>query len=139
MNTTQVKENCIVHVRQDSDTDLEHLFNSVLNKDGQQQAQPSVPLRMRNLPPSFFQPAIVGGAPQHIRTRSLPASLGQMVSQQEQTTPQQQQPNFMVPNHQRKHSHDALEQTNGAVPPNSALPPGWESRTTALGQKYYVK
>lgn len=132
VNTTQVKGNCVLHVRQDSDTDLEHLFNSVLNKDAPQ----SIPLRMRNLPPSFFQPYPGGGGgiaqvatPSHIRTRSLPANIGQIAS--EPNSLQQPPPNFN-PLHQRKHSHDALD-------PNGAYPPGWEPRTTALGQKYFVK
>lgn len=45
----------IVHVRGDSETDLEALFNAVMNPKSTI-VPPSVPMRMRNLPDSFFKP-----------------------------------------------------------------------------------
>lgn len=44
----------IVHVRGDSETDLEALFNAVMNPKSS--VPPSVPMRMRKLPDSFFKP-----------------------------------------------------------------------------------
>jgi len=127
-NTTQMKENCVLHVRQDSDTDLELLFNSVMNKDGPR----SLPYRMRNLPRSFFQPppSTTNQGFGHMRAHSEPANIGQIAQPAEHGLNPQQNSNFLVPAHQRKHSYDALEA--------EALPPGWESRTTASGQKYFV-
>jgi protein yorkie len=45
----------IVHVRGDSETDLEALFNAVMNPKNTI-LPPSVPMRMRKLPDSFFKP-----------------------------------------------------------------------------------
>lgn len=45
----------IVHVRGDSETDLEALFNAVMNPKNTI-VPPSVPMRMRKLPDSFFKP-----------------------------------------------------------------------------------
>uniref|UniRef100_UPI00398F779F transcriptional coactivator YAP1 isoform X2 n=1 Tax=Pristiophorus japonicus TaxID=55135 RepID=UPI00398F779F len=82
----------IVHVRGDSETDLEALFNAVMNPKNSNVPQ-SVPMRLRKLPDSFFkqpepkshsrQASTDGGnaqpAPplqaQHVRAHSSPASL----------------------------------------------------------------
>eukprot|EP00061_Rhincodon_typus_P001273 g14269.t1 len=79
----------IVHVRGDSETDLEALFNAVMNPKNSNVPQ-SVPMRLRKLPDSFFkQPepknhsrqASTDGPnapplqPQHVRAHSSPASL----------------------------------------------------------------
>lgn len=45
----------IVHVRGDSETDLEALFNAVMNPKGANVPQ-TVPMRLRKLPDSFFKP-----------------------------------------------------------------------------------
>lgn len=45
----------IIHVRGDSETDLEALFNAVMNPKNTI-IPPSVPMRMRKLPDSFFKP-----------------------------------------------------------------------------------
>lgn len=45
----------IVHVRGDSETDLEALFNAVMNPKTANVPQ-SVPMRLRKLPDSFFKP-----------------------------------------------------------------------------------
>ena len=150
MNTTKVTGNCVLHVRQDSDTDLQHLFDSVLNQannnTNNNNNASSVPFRLRKLPQSFFQPTSFGGGAaaggvaagaasgNHARSRSLPTDIGQMASPQD---PNSQQQNFMAANHnhQRKHSHDALDSNSS----NNNLPAGWEPRTTALGQKYFIK
>ncbi|TRY95966.1 hypothetical protein DNTS_008820, partial [Danionella cerebrum] len=79
----------IVHVRGDSETDLEALFNAVMNPKNTI-VPPSVPMRMRKLPDSFFKPpepkshsrqastdAGTAGTitPHHVRAHSSPASL----------------------------------------------------------------
>ena len=126
-STTQMKGNCVLHVRQDSDNDLEQLFNSVMNKDGPR----SLPFRMGNLPRSFFQPPPSTTNPSfHMRAHSEPANIGQMTQPEAGMQQNSQQSNFLA-QHQRKHSYDALE--------SESVPPGWESRTTASGQKYYIK
>jgi len=135
-NSSQRKGNSVVHVREDSETDLENLFKAAaLN-------QPTVPMRLRKLPPSFFKQPVqmpgqfgtlpdgskdagdMGLAVSHSRAHSSPASLGLLVHQQQQNAQR------MSPAHQRTQSYDALESEN--------LPPGWEARSTATGQKYYV-
>ncbi|XP_041055338.1 transcriptional coactivator YAP1 isoform X2 [Carcharodon carcharias] len=82
----------IVHVRGDSETDLEALFNAVMNPKNSNVPQ-SVPMRLRKLPDSFFkqpepkshsrQASTDGGnaqpspplQAQHVRAHSSPASL----------------------------------------------------------------
>lgn len=44
----------VVHVRGDSQTDLEALFNAVMNPKTAS-LPPSLPMRMRKLPDSFFR------------------------------------------------------------------------------------
>lgn len=136
-SASQRKGNSVVHVREDSESDLENLFKAaVLN-------QPTMPMRLRKLPPSFFKQPVqphcqfavrpdgtkesndMGFSVSHSRAHSSPASLGLAVHHQ------QQNPQRMSPAHQRTQSYDALESEN--------LPPGWEARATATGQKYYVK
>ena len=47
--SSQRKGNSVVHVREDSESDLENLFKAAaLN-------QTTVPMRLRKLPPSFFE------------------------------------------------------------------------------------
>ena len=146
------KGNAVLHVRQDSDSDLEQLFKAVMQpKDGGPSTR-SLPMRMRKLPPSFFKPPPMSGAGgfsstnpnagqrkessemdyaiSHARSFSSPASLGLMAAQQQQQQ-QQQSPQRVTQGHQRTQSYDALE--------NDSLPPGWEARSTPTGQKYYVK
>lgn len=45
----------IVHVRGDSETDLEALFNAVMNPKGANVPH-TLPMRLRKLPDSFFKP-----------------------------------------------------------------------------------
>uniref|UniRef100_T2MG76 Yorkie homolog n=1 Tax=Hydra vulgaris TaxID=6087 RepID=T2MG76_HYDVU len=138
MNSTQRQGNFVLHVRQDSDTDLEQLFkNSVsTNKD----IPRSKPFRDRKLPASFFRPPpsleTDQTAPIHTRARSLPSNIGQIaqdqvILQQQQLQQQHPQNNFLLtPSHQRTQSYGTLE--------SNYLPSGCEMRTTASGQKYYI-
>ncbi|TNN01147.1 transcriptional coactivator YAP1 isoform X1 [Takifugu rubripes] len=129
----------IVHVRGDSETDLEALFNAVMNPKSS--VPPSVPMRMRKLPDSFFKPpepkshsrqastdAGSGGTltPHHVRAHSSPASLqlgavsGGSLPGLPPTSPQH------------------LRQSSYEIPDDVPLPPGWEMAKTASGQRYFL-
>ncbi|XP_042561153.1 transcriptional coactivator YAP1 isoform X2 [Clupea harengus] len=132
----------IVHVRGDSETDLEALFNAVMNPKNTI-LPPSVPMRMRKLPDSFFKPpepkshsrqastdAGTAGTltPQHVRAHSSPASLqlgtvspGGLSGMAPAGTP---------PQHLRQSSYE--------FPDDMPLPPGWEMAKTASGQRYFL-
>ncbi|KAM9820463.1 transcriptional coactivator YAP1 isoform 1-T1 [Neosynchiropus ocellatus] len=132
----------IVHVRGDSETDLEALFNAVMNPKNTM-VPPSVPMRMRKLPDSFFKPpepkshsrqastdAGSGGAltPHHVRAHSSPASLqmgavsgGSLAGMV---------PAGASPQHLRQSSYEISDD----VP----LPPGWEMAKTPSGQRYFL-
>eukprot|EP00061_Rhincodon_typus_P006552 g27308.t1 len=124
----------IVRVLGDSETDLEALFNAVMNpKPGAVPHQ--VPMRMRKLPESFFKQPDSGSHSrqsstdsssnlpqfqvQHIRSHSSPASL-----------PVSANPNSQPYAHLRQQSFDNVDD----VP----LPPGWEMAKTPSGQRYFL-
>ncbi|XP_067851101.1 WW domain-containing transcription regulator protein 1 isoform X2 [Heptranchias perlo] len=124
----------IVRVLGDSETDLEALFNAVMNpKPGNVPHQ--VPMRMRKLPESFFKQPDSGSHSrqsstdsssnlpqfqvQHIRSHSSPASL-----------PVSANPNPQQYGHLRQQSFDNIDD----VP----LPPGWEMAKTPSGQRYFL-
>ncbi|XP_072248083.1 transcriptional coactivator YAP1 isoform X2 [Leuresthes tenuis] len=132
----------IVHVRGDSETDLEALFNAVMNPKNTI-VPPSVPMRMRKLPDSFFKPpepkshsrqastdAGSGGVltPHHVRAHSSPASLqlgavsGGSLSGMASAG--------ASPQHLRQSSYE--------IPDDVPLPPGWEMAKTASGQRYFL-
>jgi len=66
-----------IHVREDSASELDALFDISLNKTAQKHLQ--VPMRMRTLPESFWKPPTFGSkSPSvHSRENSLDNSLGQ--------------------------------------------------------------
>uniref|UniRef100_G1NY26 WW domain containing transcription regulator 1 n=1 Tax=Myotis lucifugus TaxID=59463 RepID=G1NY26_MYOLU len=127
----------VIHVTPDLDTDLEALFNSVMNP------KPSS-WRKKILPESFFKepdsgshsrqsstdssgghpgPRLAGGA-QHVRSHSSPASLqlgtgaGAAISAAQQHA------------HLRQQSYDVTDEL--------PLPPGWEMTFTTTGQRYFL-
>ncbi|XP_070761965.1 transcriptional coactivator YAP1 isoform X3 [Enoplosus armatus] len=132
----------IVHVRGDSETDLEALFNAVMNPKNTI-VPPSVPMRMRKLPDSFFKPpepkshsrqastdAGSGGAltPHHVRAHSSPASL--QLGAVSGGSLSGMVPPGASPQHLRQSSYE--------IPDDVPLPPGWEMAKTASGQRYFL-
>ncbi|KAM4742238.1 transcriptional coactivator YAP1 isoform 1-T1 [Anableps anableps] len=132
----------IVHVRGDSQTDLELLFNSVMNPKNSN-VPTSLPMRMRKLPDSFFKPpepkshsrqastdAGSGGVltPHHVRAHSSPASLqlgavsGGSLSGMASAG--------ASPQHLRQSSYE--------IPDDVPLPAGWEMAKTPSGQRYFL-
>ncbi|NWS42250.1 WWTR1 protein, partial [Probosciger aterrimus] len=117
----------VIHVTQDLDTELEALFNAVMNPT------PSS-WRKKILPESFFkepdsgshsrQSSTDSGAPPprpvaalHVRSHSSPASLlGSGAVQQHA--------------HLRQRSYDVTDEL--------PLPPGWEMALTHTGQRYFL-
>ncbi|PNF18603.1 hypothetical protein B7P43_G05057 [Cryptotermes secundus] len=108
-DSEQHKGNLVVRIDEDSDSDLQALFDSVLKPDSKRPLQ--VPLRMRKLPNSFFNPP-------------SPASL-----QQTYASAQQQQHG-----HLKQRSYDITP-----VDELGPLPPGWAQARTPEGQVYYLK
>ncbi|XP_056133191.1 WW domain-containing transcription regulator protein 1 [Lampris incognitus] len=122
----------VVHVAQDSDTDLEALFNSVMNP------KPSS-WRKKLLPESFFKEPDSGSHSRqsstdstsypirllvsHSRSHSSPASLQFGSAGKPSPSPQSH-------HHQRHQSCDVAEEL--------PLPPGWEMAYTSSGQKYFL-
>ncbi|XP_017321914.1 transcriptional coactivator YAP1 isoform X2 [Ictalurus punctatus] len=132
----------VVHVRGDSETDLEALFNAVMNPKSAA-VPPSVPMRMRKLPDSFFKPpepkshsrqastdAGTAGTltPQHVRAHSSPASL--QLSAVTSGTMSTLAPAGAPPQHLRQPSYE--------IPDDVPLPPGWEMAKTPSGQRYFL-
>ncbi|XP_023662915.1 transcriptional coactivator YAP1 isoform X2 [Paramormyrops kingsleyae] len=132
----------IVHVRGDSETDLEALFNAVMNPKNAVVPQ-SVPMRMRKLPDSFFKPpepkshsrqastdAGTAGSltPQHVRAHSSPASL------QLGTVSPSSLAGLAPPGASPQH----LRQSSFEIPDDVPLPPGWEMAKTSSGQRYFL-
>ncbi|XP_043120671.1 transcriptional coactivator YAP1 isoform X2 [Puntigrus tetrazona] len=131
----------IVHVRGDSETDLEALFNAVMNPKNN--IPPSVPMRQRKLPASFFKPpepkshsrqastdAGTAGTltPQHVRAHSSPASL--QLGAVSPGTLSSMGPANAPPQHLRQSSYE--------IPDDVPLPPGWEMAKTPSGQRYFL-
>ncbi|XP_029028177.1 transcriptional coactivator YAP1 [Betta splendens] len=132
----------IVHVRGDSETDLEALFNAVMNPKNTTVPQ-SVPMRLRNLPDSFFKPpepkshsrqastdagSGVALTPHHVRAHSSPASL-QQGALSGGSLPGMA-PAGASSQHPRQSSYE--------IPDDVPLPSGWEMAKTANGQRYFL-
>ncbi|XP_058040828.1 transcriptional coactivator YAP1 isoform X6 [Ahaetulla prasina] len=132
----------VVHVRGDSETDLEALFNAVMNPKGANVPH-TLPMRLRKLPDSFFKPpepkahsrqastdAGTAGAltPQHVRAHSSPALLGTV-------SPGALTPSAVVPGGTPSQH---LRQSSFEIPDDVPLPPGWEMAKTPSGQRYFL-
>ncbi|XP_076024303.1 transcriptional coactivator YAP1-like isoform X1 [Genypterus blacodes] len=120
----------IVHVRGDSQTELEALFSAVMNPSKSARMPPSLPMRMRKLPDSFFRQPDPRG---HSRQAS---SDGGMCGS-------------LTPHHVRAHSSPASLPVNSLstqtdvaatpiIPDDVPLPHGWEMAKTPTGQRYFL-
>lgn len=144
--------NQIVRIRSDSETNLDDLFKAVTHpKDSQ--VQLGVPMRLRNLPPSFFQqpdrgsksashsressadstfqgapPPLLINPPQHPSGLSVSHS---RAHSSPATLQQSYNSNTLQHQHLRQHSYDITDE----IP----LPPGWAMAKTATGQRYFLK
>lgn len=151
----------IVHVM---DSNLDALFDAVMHpKDGQVPLQ--VPMKLRNLPQSFFKPPDTGSkSVSHSRESSADSStlLSPATAVTASTSPGPPPPppppisaSGVHIHHPRAHSSPAtLQQTYNANPSQHQhlrqqsyditdidvpLPAGWEMAKTASGQKYFLK
>lgn len=159
----------IVHVREDSNKELDRLFAVALNQEppgGQAANRPlQVPLKMRNLPASFWTPGPIGTKSPgglHSRENSLdnsaPFSPGPVASPGPQppshhhirtsscpatlgqidrgTSAAHQVQNLpLAPSHLRGGSFDVGGAQEDKLGP---LPPGWEQSRTPQGQTYFL-
>lgn len=135
----------VVHVRENSDHEMEAMFKAALNpKSG----VAGIPLRQRNLPPSFFTPPDPSKQINHSREGStdspgysnpgnsvLSSGGTTVIHGRTQSSPAMlQQTQFSTlppPQHNRQRSCDILEE--------QPLPPGWEMAKTPQGQIYFLK
>ncbi|XP_023818353.1 transcriptional coactivator YAP1 isoform X2 [Oryzias latipes] len=121
----------VVHVRGDSQKELEALFSRVMNPSEASRQPSSVPMRMRKLPDSFFKPPEPRGhsrqassdggvcgslTPHHSRTVSAPAAL--------------------PVNSLSTQAADVA--ATSIIPDDVPLPPGWEMAKTPAGQRYFL-
>ncbi|KAM4828203.1 transcriptional coactivator YAP1 isoform 2-T2 [Thomomys bottae] len=141
----------VVHVRGDSETDLEALFNAVINPKTAN-VPPTVPMRLRKLPDSFFKPpepkahsrqastdAGSAGAlaPQHLRSHSSPASLQLgAVSPAGAAPGAAAAPSAAAAAAAAAAQH--LRQPSFEIPDDVPLPAGWEMAKTPSGQRYFL-
>ncbi|MPC80843.1 Transcriptional coactivator YAP1 [Portunus trituberculatus] len=146
----------IIHVRADSDSELDALFEVVLKPSSQVPLQK--PFRMRKLPISFFTPPAHRQSPapvNHSREGSADSTYGgdgvsnlrvsgamspntapqhfrhhSSPASLQQTLAQQQQQQQQVAHHKQQ-SYDLSDE--------GSLPLGWEQARTPQGQIYYLK
>lgn len=153
----------VVRVDQDSETDLQALFDSVLKPDSKRPLQ--VPWSMRKLPDSFFNPPSTGSKSiNHSRENSVDSAFGsssgggtgtgggvtavnavplQSAHHRAHSSPASLQQTYSVAqqqpppshHHQKQRSYDVATKLDDSTP----LPPGWEQARTPEGQVYYLK
>nr|AZA07510.1 co-transcriptional factor Yorkie-S [Locusta migratoria] len=157
----QHKSNLVVRIDQDSDSDLQALFDSVLRPDKKRPLQ--VPLRMRKLPDSFFTPPSTGSKSpsvssiSHSRDNSADSAFGtasvaagpttgggggglQVNHPRAHSSPASLQQTYASAQQQQQQQH--LKQRSYDMTPVDELgplPPGWEQARTPEGQVYYLK
>lgn len=164
-----INSNLVVRVDQDSETDLQALFDSALNPNGKKPLQ--LPLRMRQLPKSFFNPPSTGSKSpsissiSHSREHSGDSAFGTTAAAggQSSCATGGGGSGGSVPLHSRAHSSPAsLQQTyavgaakqqqkqqvhvkqrsydvSNAIDELGPLPQGWEQARTPEGQIYFLK
>lgn len=143
-------KNLVVRIDQDSDTDLQALFDSVLKPDSKRPLQ--VPFRMRNLPNSFFNPPSTGSKSpsvssiSHSRENSADSAFGatnttvsglQVSHPRAHSSPASLQQTYASAGQQPTAGHH-LKQRSYDMDELGPLPPGWEQARTSEGQIYFL-
>jgi protein yorkie len=157
----EMKGNLVVRIDQDSDTELQALFDSVLKPNSKRPLQ--VPLRMRKLPDSFFNPPSTGSKSpsvssiSHSRENSADSAVfstpatssgsgGLQVNHpRAHSSPASLQQTYasgpaapqQSPSHPKQRSYDVA--AGGVLDELGPLPHGWEQARTSEGQIYYLK
>lgn len=143
--------NHIVRIRSDSDINLDDLFKAVMQPGDR--VPLSVPMRLRNLPASFFQQPERSKSASHSRESSSDATFSPAASEASAAAAAAAvaaAPPSLPVNHPRAHSSPAsLQQSYNAPSPQHLrqqsydlvddLPPGWEMAKTSTGQRYFLK
>lgn len=143
----------VVRVDEDSETDLQALFDTVLKPDSKKPLQ--VPWSMRKLPDSFFKPPSTGSKSiNHSRENSVDSAFGSSssaagavnsvplpsVHHRAHSSPASLQQTYAVgqqqttPHHIKQRSYDVGSKNED----NTPMPPGWEQARTLEGQVYYL-
>lgn len=139
----------VLHVRENSDSLMNSLFDSVLKK--QEPSMPlTVPLSMRKLPKSFFNPPSHGSKSPSIShsrnsstdstqaTPGLTAASGQGGHMRAHSSPAALQQTYAAAQQQQQHAH--LKQQSYDFTDNlGPLPEGWERACTSQGVTYFIK
>ena len=137
----------VVHVRENSDHELEAMFKAVLNNN---ENRGGIPFRDRNLPASFFTPPkpqkqimpnhsregsndSTGYPSPGVRTTGPPTAIHHGRCQSSPAMLQQTQFSTLPPpQHARQRSCDLILE-------EQSLPPGWEMAKTQQGRIYFIK
>lgn len=157
----------VVRIDQDSDSDLQALFDTVLKPDSKRKLQ--LPLRMRKLPDSFFTPPSTGSKSpsiSHSRENSADSAFGsagggstsggggapstvglQVAHPRAHSSPASLQQTYAVGQQQAAtatggHLHikqRSYDVVSSGAEDQTPLPPGWEQARTLEGQVYYLK
>ncbi|XP_032682603.1 transcriptional coactivator YAP1-like isoform X3 [Odontomachus brunneus] len=160
------KSNLVVRVDQNSESDLQALFDTVLKPDSAR-VPLTVPLRMRKLPDSFFTPPSTGSKSpsiSHSRENSADSAFGTAAatpsnaaaagltvahprahsspaSLQQTYASAQQAPQHAPQPHARHHHHHQKQRSYdviSTVDDLGPLPQGWEQARTPEGQIYFL-
>ncbi|CAH0562137.1 unnamed protein product [Brassicogethes aeneus] len=165
MAVNQDEAKPVLRVDQDSETDLQALFDSVLKPDCKRPLQ--VPWSMRKLPDSFFNPPSTGSKSiNHSRDNSVDSAFGgqsgggsgtaggtataapanavplQTAHHRAHSSPASLQQTYAVGQQQPAPAHHHIKQRSYDVASknddDTPLPHGWEQARTAEGQVYYL-
>lgn len=114
-DTLKQQKKLVVRIDQDSDENLQALFDSVLNP-GDSKRPLQVPFRMRKLPNSFFNPPSASPSASHSRTNSTDSAFGAESQTNANKNPSVATPRYSMTGlqicHSRAHSSPAsLQQT----------------------------
>ena len=144
------ERNQIVHIRGDSDSELQALFDSVLKPDAHRPLQ--LPFRLRNLPDSFFKPPPTGSkspfvaSNSHSRENSTdsghftlnPSPSANIHHSRAHSSPASLQQTLAAGQQRPVHQH-LKQQSCDLTLDHFPLPEGWEQAKTPQGQVYFLK